>query len=111
MKVPLLLSNKEFLIFLNSLPLDKKKKVLSTLSKKHVDSISEIFINFLNHHLPIADKIIKRLAKFKKEARLLALKKTPVKKKINILKSNRGGALLSALLPVAVTLISSLLRK
>ena len=110
-KLPLLLRNKEFIIFLNSLPFIKKKKILATLSKKHLDSISEIFANFLKKHLPIAGKAVKRLAKFKKEARQIALKKTSHKKKINILKSSKGGFLLSVLLPAAVTLISSLLRQ
>ena len=110
-KKPLLLQNKEFIIFLNGLPAEKRKKIIDHLQRKQINSISEICSNFLKKRLTLSKDTIKKASKYKKELRKIALKATPIKKKIKILASNRGGGLLSILLPAAVSLISSLIAK
>ena len=110
-KNPLLLQNKEFLVFLNGLSPEKRKKILVHLKKKQINTISEIFSNFLKRKLTLNKKIIKRASRYKKELRRIALKKTPLGEKIKVLSSQRGGNLLGVLLPTAVSLISSLFSR
>lgn len=108
---PLLLRNKEFIIFLNSLPAEKRKRIIDHLQRKQINSISEICSNFLKKRLTTNKNIIKKASKYKKELRKIALKATPLKTKIKVLTSNRGAGLLGLLLPAAVSIISSLIGK
>ena len=110
-KGPLLLRNKEFIIFLNSLPAEKRKKIIDHLQRKQINCISEICSNFLKKRLTLNKNTIKKASKYKKELRKIALKATPLKRKIKVLTSNRGAGLLGLLLPAAVSLISSLITK
>ena len=65
----------------------------------------------MNKKLTENPSILKKLKKYAKEIRLVALKKTSLKNKKKVLNSQRGGALLSILLPIATAVISGLLRK
>lgn len=107
-KRPLVQVHKGLLKLLSNLPKKKRNKVIALLKKEEVNSISEIFKNFLNKNLTVDKKIIKKVNPYKKEIRRLALKSVPLKEKVKILISPRGGSLLGFLLPVAVNLISKL---
>ena len=98
----------EFIQFLNKLSPDMRTRLICSLSSCHINTLSEIFKNFLLKNITQDPNIIRRLKPYKKQVGEVAQKKTPIYKKKQILKSKKGGAILSALLPIAVGLISSL---
>ena len=69
-------------MFLNGLSPEKRKKILVHLKKKQINTISEIFSNFLKRKLTLNKKIIKRASRYKKELRRIALKKHPWEKRL-----------------------------
>ena len=103
--------NKEFLHFFCSLTAKERTKLLPNLNRNHINTISEIFRNFLNKNLTVDKKLVHKIKHCKKEVRLVALKKTPQYLKKKVLQSRRGGAILSVLLPLAAGLVSSLIAK
>ena len=108
---PYILKNQEFLTFFNKLGKTSKHKLVSNLNKNHVDTISEVCKNFLQKNLTQDPQIIKKVKSARKEIKQVALKSTPIYKKKKILQTRKGGFILSVLLPLATTLISSLISK
>lgn len=110
-KVPLILQHKDLIFLLTHISPKLRKEVLQTLKKREIDCISEIFSNFLKKRLTIKTKIINKLKSFKNDIRIVALKKTPIFKKKAILLSKRGGSILSLLLPLAASVLTSLISR
>lgn len=108
---PYIIKNKEFLNFFNQLSPKNKQEFVPLLKKEHVNTISEICKNFLKRNLTQDPKIISKVKSSKKEIKAVSLKTCPLYKKKKILKSKRGGAILSVLLPLAASLITSLFTK
>lgn len=108
-KSPLILQHKDLVVLLSRSSPKLRKEVLRALKRKQLDCISEIFSNFLKKRLTSDSSIIHKLKKFKTDIRTVALKKTPSYKKKAILLSKRGGNILTTLLPIAVSLITSLI--
>lgn len=111
MKTSLLEKNKDFILFLNKLSKKERSKILQNLGSPYINTISEIFSNFLLQNLTQDHSVIKKLKNYKKEVRAISKKKSPLHLKKKLLKSKKGGAILSFLLPLAATLISSLIRR
>ena len=107
---PLLVKEADFLRFFSKLSPTERKKLIHKLTSPQIRCLSEIFSNFLKQNLTRNPAIIKRLKRYKDSIRAVALKKTSLLKKKNILSSKTGGSILSLLLPIAGTLISSLVR-
>ena len=76
-----------------------------------MNTISEICKDFLKKKLTTFPKIIKKVKPSQKEIKAIELKKTPLYKKKKNLQSRSGGAILSVLLPLAASLIGSLITK
>lgn len=108
---PLAFIHKDLIYLLEKLSSKKRKKLIAVLKKKHIDCISEIFLNFLKKNLTRDKGIIKSLNKYKEDIRKIAKKGHPTALKRRILKSQRGGAILSLLLPLAASVITSLISK
>lgn len=108
---PYIVKNKEFIKFFCRLSPSSKCKIVGSLSKNYIDTISEICKKILENNLTQNQKVIKKLKKSKNEIRYVSLKKTPIYKKKKILQSRRGGAILSVLLPLAAGLISSIFTR
>ena len=102
--------NKEFILFLSGVSAHDRARIVAALSGEYINTISEIFKNFLGRNLTHDQDDIKRLVKYRREVRQVARKKTPLREKKKILLSRKGGAILSVLLPLAAGLISSFLR-
>lgn len=100
----------QLLFLLNNLSPKKRNKLIKALKRQEIESICEIFANFLKRNIPVQPQIINGLQRYQNDIRSVARKKTPLYKKKLILTSRRGGAILAALLPLAVSLISSLIR-
>ena len=107
---PLAEQHLEFIQFLSKLSPHMRRKLISSLSGCHINTLSEILKNFLLKNITQDPNIIKQLKRYKKQIREVAQNKTPIYKKKQILKSKKGGAILSILLPVATALISSLFK-
>ena len=105
----LLSEHKEFIIFLNKLPPHKRSKLIDSLTRVHLECIAEICKNFLRKNLTEDLKTIKQLKKYKKEIKDISLKNTSLRKKKKILSTKRGGNILSLLLPLATSIISSII--
>ena len=92
----------------------KNKKEINHLIKNskanEINSLSEVALNILNGTLPCTRHRKKILKKKLRDLRLLGDKKTVNKSKKRVLMKG-GGFLLSALIPVAISAITSLLNK
>ena len=108
---PYIIKHKEFLNFFVNLSPKSKRQLIPGLSRGHVNAISEICKNFLNHTLTEDPGIIRKVKSAKKEINIVSLKKTPLYKKKKILQSRKGGAILSVLLPLAASLFTSLFTR
>ena len=108
---PYVIRNKEFVEFFGKLSPYKKQKLIPVLSKDQVNTISEICKNFLKRNLTEDPKVIKKLRRTQKEIKTISLKTVPLYKKKNILQTRKGGAILSVLVPLAASVITSLLTR
>ena len=108
---PYILTNNEFLNFFSKLPLKSKRHLIPTLNRGQINTISEICKNFLSKNLTKCPRIIRKVKSAKREIKAVSLKSVPLYRKKQILQSRSGGAILSVLLPLAATLIGSLIRK
>ena len=93
-----------FLRYVESLPTKAKCKIISKCKSPQINAISEIAYNFLKANLTDNRKVISKLKPYKKLIKILSLKKTSLKKKRNILKSPKGGSILSILVPLVTSL-------
>ena len=108
---PYIIRHKDFLTYFNNLSLNQQKQVIPTLNRNHLNTISEVCKNFLNRQLTQDPKIIRRLKRSRKEINSVSLKSVPLYKKRKILQTRKGGAILSILLPLAASLVTSLISK
>ena len=108
---PYIIQNKEFIEFFSKLSPRKKQNLIPVLSKDQLNTISEVFKNFLKRNLTENPNIVKKLRRNQKEIKTVALKTTPLYKKKKILQTRKGGAILSILLPIAASIVTSLLTK
>ena len=104
----LLLQEAEFLTFLNNQTPADQRKLISNLTTPQLKCVSEILSNFLKGNLTSDKEIIKKLKPKRDTIRTLARKKTPLCTKSAILSSRQGGGILSVILPLAASLVSSL---
>ena len=108
---PHVIQNKEFIEFFCKLSPQKKQKLIPVLSKDQINTISEICKNFLKRNLTEDPATVKKLRQSEKEIKNIALKTLPLYKKKKILQTRKGGAILSVLLPIAASIVTSLLAK
>lgn len=88
----------------------KRAKLIEILTREQINAICEIFFNFLRRNLTTDIKILNKLKKYKSLIRQIGAKSTGIKIKRALLGSKRGGGVLSILLPIAASLIGSLIR-
>ena len=108
---PYVVQNKEFIEFFCKLSPQKKQKLIPVLSKDQINTISEICKKILKRKLTENPNTVKKLRHTQKEIKTIALKTIPIYKKKKILQTRKGGAILSVLLPIAASIITSLLSK
>ena len=88
----------------------KKRKVLADMAtKSDLDAVREICINLLRGNIPMSLAIQKKLKRHKKALRLLAQKRGTIKEKKKLI--HQQGGFLHFLAPLAVSAVSSFLRK
>ena len=101
----------DFLSYFNRLNPKQQRQVILTLNKNHINAIAEVCKSFLDCRLTQDHKVIRKLKPSKKEIKAVILKKLPLYKKRKILQTRKGGAILSILLPLAASLVTSLISK
>ena len=108
----LILKHSEFIKKLGENKKNKKEIIhlIKNSKANEINSLSEVAFNILNGSLPCTRHRKKILKKKLRDLRLLGDKKTVNKSKKRVLMKG-GGFLLSALIPVAISAITSLLNK
>ena len=108
----LILKHREFIKKLGEIKKNKKEIIhlIKNSKANEINSLSEVAFNILNGSLPCTRHRKKNLKKKLHDLRLLGDKKTVNKSKKRVLMKG-GGFLLSALIPVAISAITSLLNK
>ena len=74
---PYVVKNTEFLKFFPKLRPENRNRLISTLDRNQINTISEVCKNFLNKNLTTCPKIIRKLKPSQKEIKTIALKKNP----------------------------------
>lgn len=88
----------------------KKRKILADMATKDdLDAIREICVNLLRGNIPVSLAVQKKLKRHKKVLRSLAQKKGASKEKRKLI--HQQGGFLQFLAPLAISAVSSLLRK
>ncbi len=108
MKQPLIHEYRDLIILLAKLSPLLRNKIIRDLKRKELDSISEIFSNFLKKKLTTDLDIVNQLRKYHRDIYEVALKKTTLSRKKKLLLTKRGGSILTILLPLAASLITKL---
>ena len=101
--------NISFLTYIHKLPLSKRKKIITKFaSKSEINSIIEIFLNFLNSKINCGKNIIKSLSKNKTYFNQIINKKKSIAFKRKKLSSKKGGFILQTLLTLALPVIKKI---
>lgn len=104
--------NIQYLTYLNSLSNKNRKKFISlTSTRAQINSILEVFINFLNNNISCKRKLIYSLRKHKNYFSKLIKKSNSIKLKKKLLNTKTGGFLLQSILAVALPLLTRLFSK
>ena len=108
----LILKHREFIKKLGEIKKNKKEIIhlIKNSKANEINSLSEVAFNILNGSLPCTRHRKKNLKKKLHDLRVLGDKKSVNKSKKRVLMKG-GGFLLSALIPVAISAITSLLNK
>ena len=108
----LILKHREFIKKLGEIKKNKKEIIhlIKNSKANEINSLSEVAFNILNGTLPCTRHRKNILKKKLRDLRLLGDKKTANKSKKRVLMKG-GGFLLSALIPVAISALTSLLNK
>lgn len=91
----------------------RRKDILKGCSADVLHSLAEIALNLLKGNIPLSPSQFQKLKRHKKLIRLLADRKTTVKRKRNALQQTGGFLLplLSAAIPIVGELIGGLVRR
>ena len=103
-KEPLIKKHWGLIRLLLKLKPKKRKTLIEGFKKVHINCISEIFKNFLRKNITTNSSILKKLKKYRSQISSVARKSTPL-----YLTLQKGAGLLNILLPVAASVISSLI--
>ena len=98
-----------FLKYLHKLSLKRRNKFIKNVcSKKEIDTISELVLNFLQGNIKCNKKLIRSLKKYSKSFSNIIKKSFSSTKKKIILSSKSGGFILSTLLSIGLPILSKL---
>lgn len=92
----------------------KRRDILIHSSPDFIQTLCEISLNLLKGNVPLTPSQFKKLKRQKKIIKLLADKRTSLKRKQQVLKKQTGGfllPLLSAVVPLIGNLVGGLIRK
>lgn len=103
------LKRKDFLSLLaRSKNKKRRDKLVEIADSSEVKAISEIIANALAGNLPLHRDCVSKMRRHKKKLRLISKKRYPVKHKKDLIKQT--GGILSAIIPLAVSTVASLIK-
>ena len=96
-------------ITLRSLKPQQRRMLLETCKSKHLKGFEEVCLNICKNSVPLTAQQLQTCRKWRKQLKLLALKKHPLKAKKKILLQK--GGFLPALLPIIATVLGTVLSR
>ena len=101
--------NISFLNYINSIPSNKRKKVINFIANKNeINAIIEVVLNFLNKNLHCKKTLIRSMKKNYRYFDKLIDRKRNLSSKKKILTSPKGGYILSTLLGLALPILKKI---
>ena len=108
-KVSLCKKNLNFLTYINSLPIKQRNKIIKlTATSNEINSIIEIFINFINNGLKCKKTFVQSVKKYSKYFHKLIKKNRSIRQKRYLLTSKTGGFILQGILALALPFLKHL---
>ena len=100
-----------FILFLKT----KDKKTIRSIVKKSpkevINALSEIVLNGYCGNIPLNEREIQKLKPYRKLMEILSNKNVKNEERKKLMSSNKGGSLLSVLIPLASSVITGLLTR
>lgn len=101
--------NIAFLSYLNTLNKSKRNKIIKNIANRNeINSIIEVFINFLNNNISCKKAFIKSMKKYTSYFDKIIIKSKSMKYKKQILSGKKGGFIISSLLSLALPIIKKI---
>ena len=111
-KVNLCKKNIVFLKYLNSLNKKQKNKYIKKISTKNeLNTIIELFINFLNNNIKCKRQFLISIKKYKNHFYKIIKKSNSLHKKKKLLSGKVGGFLLQSILALAIPFLTKMFMK
>ena len=108
-KVNLCKKNIIFLKYFNSLNRKQKNKYINLISSKNeINTIIELFINFLNNNIKCKRQFLISIKKYKNHFYRIIKKSNSLSKKKKLLTNKVGGFLLQSILALAVPFLTKM---
>ena len=101
----------EFILFLKSKDENKIKEIVKNLPNEVINALSEVILNGFCGNIPLNVKDIEKLKPFRKLMHLLSKKSVSVRHRKKLMCTKSGGSLLSILIPLAASVIGSLITR
>ena len=110
-KKPLAAQYCDFILFLKTKDKKKIKSIVKNLPKEVINALSEVILNGYCGNIPLNDQDIHKLKPYRKLMEILSNKNVKIEERKKLMTSNKGGSLLSVLIPLASSVIASLLTR
>ena len=110
-KKPLASQYCNFILFLKTKDEKTIKEIVKSLPNNVINALSEVILNGLCGNIPLNSTDIDKLKPFKKLMKSLSNKSIKVSERKRLMSSKKGGSLLSILLPLATSVITSLISR
>ena len=110
-KTPLARYYCNFILFLKTKDKKKIKSIVKNLPKEVINALSEVILNGYCGNIPLNDRDIQKLKPFRKLMEILSNKNVKNEERKKLMSSNKGGSLLSVLIPLASSVITGLLTR
>ena len=110
-KMPLAGHYCNFILFLKTKDKKKIKSIVKNLPKEVINALSEVILNGYCGNIPLNERDIQNLKPYRKLMEILSNKNVKIDERKKLMSSNKGGSLLSILIPLASSVITNLLSR
>ena len=100
-----------FILFLKTKDKKKIKSIVKNLPKEVINALSEVILNGYCGNIPLNERDIQKLKPYRKLMEILSNKNVKIDERKKLMSSNKGGSLLSILIPLASSVITNLLSR
>ena len=110
-KMPLAGHYCNFILFLKTKDKKKIKSIVKNLPKEVINALSEVILNGYCGNIPLNERDIQKLKPYRKLMEILSNKNVKIDERKKLMSTNKGGSLLSILIPLASSVITNLLSR